>query len=195
MSTRSPRVLSDRRYSATARIGARTCLGENLIHRSGRHGRAIGMSKRGTQSTQLFIARQGLPNANLFFGRSCRRHDIGHGIKRIFHVAGLSLSAQVRHPAPLSTPSRNSGSGDAARRAASTASAVGMYRNTVIVRCCAGFRTPEMPSLSMRSGDPYRDAAPLDHLVGAAEQREREVPPRDFALLRHITSLVFVDCM
>ena len=52
-----------------------------------------------------------------------------------------------------------------------------------------------MPSLSMRSGGPYRDAAPLDHLVGAAEQREREVPPRDFALLRHITSLVFVDCM
>jgi hypothetical protein len=143
MSTRSPRVLGDKRYSAAARIGARTCLGENLIHRSGRHGRAIGMSKRGTQSTQLFIARQGLPNANLFFGRSCRRHDIGHGIKRIFHVAGLSLSAQVRHPAPLSTPSRNSGSGDAARRAASTASAVGMYRNTVIVRCCAGFRTPE----------------------------------------------------
>jgi hypothetical protein len=57
------------------------------------------------------------------------------------------------------------------------------------------FSDAGMPSLSMRSGDPYRDAAPLDHLVGAAEQREREVPPRDFALLRHITSLVFVDCM
>jgi hypothetical protein len=47
----------------------------------------------------------------------------------------------------------------------------------------------------MRSGGPDRDAALLDHLVGAAERRVREVPPRDFALLRHITSLVLVDCM
>lgn len=80
-----PYVLSDRRNSATAQIGALARLGENAAHRIGRGGRAVGMGERGAQTAQLLVARQRVPFADVLFGRGSRGHRIGGGVGCILH--------------------------------------------------------------------------------------------------------------